>query len=109
MRSSATAAALFAVTLAGCGAAFAHTLTGGGLGQGPSFAAGFRHPLGGVFLNASMASAFCLYALGRALICEKPNFLRARIDCLVRHGEPELLIQPHDPPTHHAMDRSDRA
>jgi urease accessory protein len=48
MRSSATAAALFAVTLAGCGAAFAHTLTGGGLEQGPSFAAGFRHPLSGV-------------------------------------------------------------
>jgi urease accessory protein len=48
MRSSATAAALFAVTLVGCGPALAHTLTGGGLEQAPSFAAGFRHPLSGV-------------------------------------------------------------
>src|SRR6266487_4585885 len=40
--------------------------------------ADFLHTLGEVFLNASMASAFCLWALGRALICEKPNFLRAR-------------------------------
>ncbi len=44
----------------------------------PPRAADFRHTLGEVFLNASMASAFCLYALGRALICEKPSFLRAR-------------------------------
>src|SRR5262249_40052709 len=35
------------------------------------------------------------------------------IDRIVRHREPELLMQPHNqiarPPAHHAMDRSDRA
>src|SRR4029077_3984509 len=31
-----------------------------------------------VFLNASIASPSCLYALGRALTCEKPRSLRAR-------------------------------
>src|SRR6516164_1912073 len=39
--------------------------------------------------------------------------LEGAIDRIVRHREPELLIQPHDqiarPPAHHAMDRSDWA
>ena len=40
------------------------------------------------------------------------QLLEGAIDCVIRHREPELLIQPHDqiarPPAHHAMDRSDR-
>jgi len=40
--------------------------------------ADFLQAGGKVFLNASMASGSCLYALGRALRCEKPRSLRAR-------------------------------
>jgi urease accessory protein len=46
MHASSPTAAPVAVTLAGCGAAFAHPLAGG-LEQAPSFAAGFSHPLSG--------------------------------------------------------------
>ena len=45
MHAPATTAALVAMTLAGCGAAFAHPLTGL---DAPSFAAGFSHPLSGL-------------------------------------------------------------
>src|SRR5215510_6388575 len=40
------------------------------------------------------------------------QLLEGAIDCVVRHREPELLIQPRDqiarPPAHHPMDRRDR-
>ena len=43
----------------------------------------------------------------------EPQLLEGAIDCVVRHGEPELLMKPHDqiarPPADHAMDRCDRA
>src|ERR1700683_3053286 len=40
--------------------------------------ADLRHAGGKLFLNASRASASCLYAFGRALTWEKPNFFKAR-------------------------------
>lgn len=37
-----------------------------------------RNARGEVFLNAAIASGSCLYALGRALRCEKPSLCKAR-------------------------------
>jgi len=59
------------------------------------------------------------HGLGILLVSQGPSahmreaqLLEGAIDCVVRHREPELLIQPHDqiarPPAYHAMDRRDR-
>jgi hypothetical protein len=44
---------------------------------GRKLLANFRHAGGKVFLNASMASAACLKALGLALTCEKAKSFKA--------------------------------
>src|SRR4029077_18399984 len=61
----------------------------------------------------------CLHGLGILFVClgagahmREAPLLEGAIDCVVRHREPELLIQPHNqitrPPAHHPMDRGDR-
>ena len=69
----------------------------------------------GLWRRAIQLDGVCVLLVGLrpGTHMREAQVIQGAIDGVVRHREPELLMQPHDqiagPPAHHAVDRRDRA